>query len=79
METALHHHGIYAYRCGVLRQLVTAEPSALEVSEQLEQLRALALGMTIAVGVPAERPGIGVDTEEDLSRASAELSDTSST
>lgn len=79
METALHHHGIYAYRCGVLRQLVTAEPSALEVSEQLEQLRALSLGMTIAVGVPAERPGIGVDTEEDLSRASAELSDTSST
>ena len=78
MDAALHHHGIYAYRCGVLRRFVTSEPSALEVSEQLEQLRALSLGMTIAVGVPAERPGIGVDTEEDLSRASAELSDSSS-
>ena len=78
MDAALHHHGIYAYRCGVLRRFVTSEPSVLEVCEQLEQLRALSLGMTIAVGVPAERPGIGVDTEEDLSRASEELGDSSS-
>jgi 3-deoxy-manno-octulosonate cytidylyltransferase (CMP-KDO synthetase) len=73
MDSALHHHGIYAYRCGVLRQLVNAEPSSLELSEQLEQLRALSLGMTIAVGVPSERPGIGVDTTDDLHRASEEL------
>lgn len=73
MDAALHHHGIYAYRCGVLRQLVAAEPSSLEVSEQLEQLRALSLGMTIAVGVPAERPGIGVDTADDLRRAAEQL------
>ena len=72
---ALHHHGIYAYRCGVLRQFVAAEPSDLEVCEQLEQLRALSLGMTIAVGVPSERPGAGVDTEEDLLRAAKELAD----
>ena len=72
---ALHHHGIYAYRCGVLRQFVAAEPSDLEVCEQLEQLRALSLGMTIAVGVPSERPGPGVDTEEDLLRAAKELAD----
>jgi len=71
--TALHHHGIYAYRCGVLRQFVAAEPSELEVCEQLEQLRALSLGMTIAVGIPSERPGSGVDTQEDLERATAEL------
>ena len=70
---ALHHHGIYAYRCGVLRQLVTAAPSDLEVCEQLEQLRALALGMTIRVAVPTERPGAGVDTEEDLAAAAAQL------
>jgi len=70
---ALHHHGIYAYRCGVLRQFVAAEPSDLETCEQLEQLRALSLGMTIAVGVPVERPGAGVDTEEDLERAKREL------
>ena len=73
MEAALHHHGIYAYRCGVLRKLVTAEPSPLEVSEQLEQLRALSLGMTIAVGEPSARPGTGVDTADDLGRAAAEL------
>ena len=73
MDSALHHHGIYAYRCGVLRALVSAEPSSLEVSEQLEQLRALSLGMTIAVGVPEVRPGIGVDTEEDLHRATLDL------
>ena len=46
---ALHHHGIYAYRCGVLRQFVAAAPSELEVCEQLEQLRALSLGMTIGL------------------------------
>ena len=73
MEAALHHHGIYAYRCGVLRKLVKAEPSPLEVSEQLEQLRALSLAMTIAVGEPSARPGIGVDTADDLGRAAAEL------
>ena len=70
---ALHHHGIYAYRCGVLRRFVAAEPSELEACEQLEQLRALSLGMTIAVGIPSKRPGAGVDTEEDLERAVEEL------
>jgi 3-deoxy-manno-octulosonate cytidylyltransferase (CMP-KDO synthetase) len=72
-SAALHHHGIYAYRSGVLRQLVAAEPSDLEVCEQLEQLRALALGMTIRVAVPTERPGAGVDTEADLEAAALEL------
>ena len=74
VSAALHHHGIYAYRCGVLRRIVAAEPSDLEVCEQLEQLRALSLGMTIAVGVPAIRPGIGIDTEEDLRRAERDFS-----
>jgi 3-deoxy-manno-octulosonate cytidylyltransferase (CMP-KDO synthetase) len=70
---ALHHLGIYAYRCGVLRALVAAEPSHLEVCEQLEQLRALALGMTIRVAIPSERPGAGVDTEDDLAAAALQL------
>ena len=51
---------------------MSAAPSPLEVSEQLEQLRALSLGMTIKIGVPAMRPGIGVDTEDDLQRAADE-------
>jgi len=75
LDIALHHHGIYAYRCGVLRRLVAAEPSQLEIVEQLEQLRALSLGMSIRVGIPSERPGAGVDTEEDLITAAAELRD----
>lgn len=72
-SAALHHHGIYAYRCGVLRQLVAAEPSKLEACEQLEQLRALSLGMKIRVAIPTERPGAGVDTEEDLAAIAAHL------
>ena len=70
---ALHHHGIYGYRCGVLRQFVAADPSELERREALEQLRALSLGMKIAVGVPKKRPGTGVDTAEDLERAAQDL------
>lgn len=70
---ALHHHGIYAYRCGILRRFVAAEPAELELCEHLEQLRALSLGMKIAVGVPAVRPGAGVDTPADLGRVADEL------
>lgn len=71
---ALHHHGIYAYRCGILRQLVVSKPSALESCEHLEQLRALSLGLSIVVGIPPIRPGIGVDTEDDVHRVAEELS-----
>ena len=70
---ALHHHGIYAYRSGVLRQLVAADVSELETCEQLEQLRALSLGMSIRVGKPSIRPGVGVDTEGDLIEAARQL------
>jgi len=72
-SAALHHHGIYAYRCGVLRRLVAAAPTDLEICEQLEQLRALSLGMTIRVARPSQRPGAGVDTEEDLAVAAEQL------
>lgn len=67
-ENARHHHGIYAYRNSVLQEIVSAEQSPLEICEQLEQLRAMSLGMKIKVGVPSVRPGPGVDTEEDLAR-----------
>jgi len=72
-ESALHHHGIYAYRNSVLQRIVAAVQSPLEISEQLEQLRALSLGLKIKVGVPAVRPGTGVDTEEDLEAAERQL------
>jgi len=72
-DIALHHHGIYAYRCGVLRRLVAADPSKIEMVEKLEQLRALSLGMSIRVGIPSERPGAGVDSEEDLAAVADRL------
>jgi 3-deoxy-manno-octulosonate cytidylyltransferase (CMP-KDO synthetase) len=73
MDCALRHHGIYAYRVDVLQRIVAARPSPLEVSEQLEQLRAIALGIRMRVGKPRRRPGPGVDTEADLARIEALL------
>jgi 3-deoxy-manno-octulosonate cytidylyltransferase (CMP-KDO synthetase) len=72
-DTALHHHGIYAYRVGALFRMLAAAAPAIERCEQLEQLRALYLGMTIRVGRPSTRPGRGVDTEDDLLRAERQL------
>lgn len=64
----LRHTGLYAYRCSALRRL-TAEPQcALERIEGLEQLRALWLGMRIAVECVDSPPGPEVDTPEDLRR-----------
>jgi len=68
-QAALHHHGIYSYRNKDLQTIVQAEPAVIEQVEQLEQLRALWLGMTIRVAVPQEKPGPGIDTEEDLAEA----------
>ncbi len=69
------HIGLYAYRARDLAELSNASPNPLELSEKLEQLRALALGWTIAVGIApdAEHPG-GVDTPEDLARLESWLS-----
>ena len=66
VQTAMHHHGIYAYRCGTLRKIVAAERSDLESCEHLEQLRALSIGLKIKVAKALSRPPTGVDTEEDL-------------
>ena len=73
LQTALRHHGIYAYRCAVLRQLIAAGPCDMEHCEKLEQLRALWLGITVRVGRASVRPGRGVDTEEDIAAVEAAL------
>jgi 3-deoxy-manno-octulosonate cytidylyltransferase (CMP-KDO synthetase) len=67
-----HHVGIYAYRRAALARFVALPPSALEVREKLEQLRALEAGMRIAVARVDHAP-FGVDTKADLARARAEL------
>ena len=70
-QGSLRHIGIYGYRVGALKRLATAAPSVLEQLEKLEQLRALWLGMVIAVDVAREMPGPSVDTPEDLMRVAA--------
>ncbi len=64
----LRHIGIYGYRAGFLRQFPAMTQSPLEVTEALEQLRALWHGHRIAVHISAEAPGPGVDTPADLER-----------
>jgi 3-deoxy-manno-octulosonate cytidylyltransferase (CMP-KDO synthetase) len=70
---AWRHLGLYAYRVGALQRLAAASPAATELAEKLEQLRALHLGMAIAVGEALEVPGPGVDTPADLERVRALL------
>lgn len=60
------HIGLYAYRVSVLDQFVTWPVSELEVSEKLEQLRALANNVFIHVAVSDHKIPPGVDTEKDL-------------
>jgi len=62
----LRHVGIYAYRVGYLRGYAQMRPCPLEQAEQLEQLRALWYGERIHVAEAGQRPGPGVDTEDDL-------------
>jgi 3-deoxy-manno-octulosonate cytidylyltransferase (CMP-KDO synthetase) len=60
----LQHLGIYAYRRAFLLRLAALEPAVLEQMEKLEQLRALALGRSIQVGIVIHSSP-GVDTYED--------------
>jgi 3-deoxy-manno-octulosonate cytidylyltransferase (CMP-KDO synthetase) len=60
----LQHLGLYAYRRNILLKLSSLPCGSLEELEKLEQLRALAHGLPIQVGVVAHA-GHGVDTFED--------------
>jgi 3-deoxy-manno-octulosonate cytidylyltransferase (CMP-KDO synthetase) len=63
----LLHLGVYAYRRDFLCSLSNLAPSPLERIEQLEQLRVLEAGYSIAVSVISE-PSIGINTLEDYRR-----------
>jgi 3-deoxy-manno-octulosonate cytidylyltransferase (CMP-KDO synthetase) len=63
-----HHIGLYAYRRAALESFVKLPPSANEMREKLEQLRALDNGMRIDVAVVKSVP-LGVDTPDDLEKA----------
>lgn len=60
-----YHVGIYAYRREALKKYIELPQSNLELTEKLEQLRALENGMVIRIGFTKEIP-ISVDVLEDL-------------
>jgi len=70
----LRHVGLYGYRVGFLREFPKLAQAPIEVTESLEQLRAMWHGHRIAVHVTEHSPGPGVDTPEDLARVRALLS-----
>ena len=64
------HIGVYAYRRPQLERFAQAGPTALELAEGLEQLRALEAGLRIKVVetvLPYAR--ISIDTEQDIEQA----------
>ena len=67
-----HHVGVYGWRRSALAAFVTLPPSPLELTEKLEQLRALEAGMTIAVAQISAAPS-GIDTNDDLAAARRRL------
>lgn len=64
----LRHIGIYSYRAGFLRRFPALTQAPIEITEALEQLRAMWHGYQIAVHTSSTAPGAGVDTPEDLER-----------
>lgn len=63
----LKHLGLYAYRADFLQTFAALPPTPLEITERLEQLRALEYGYAIRVGTSPKDSG-GIDTPEDLAR-----------
>jgi 3-deoxy-manno-octulosonate cytidylyltransferase (CMP-KDO synthetase) len=69
------HIGVYAYTRDALDRWVHLPQHPLERVERLEQLRPLAAGIAMGVAVIDEPPTGGIDTEDDLARASAHWQD----
>jgi 3-deoxy-manno-octulosonate cytidylyltransferase (CMP-KDO synthetase) len=70
----LKHLGLYGYRKDALERWTALPPHPLERAENLEQLRALAAGMAMAV-LDAASDSIGVDTPDDARRVEELLAD----
>ncbi|MCP3999795.1 MAG: 3-deoxy-manno-octulosonate cytidylyltransferase [Gammaproteobacteria bacterium] len=67
------HLGLYGYRVNALEKLSVTPPCELELTERLEQLRALWLGMSILITVDDYADAPDVDTEDDLHKVEALL------
>jgi 3-deoxy-manno-octulosonate cytidylyltransferase (CMP-KDO synthetase) len=70
--TGWRHVGLYAFRPETLQAFAAAPPTDLERQHRLEQLRAYALGWSIAVATGAPQ-GPDIDTPEDVAAARAWL------
>ncbi len=66
--TFWQHLGVYAYQRSALRDFCKLNPSILEQTEKLEQLRAVSAGWKIKV-IEARSKSLGIDTAEDLHQA----------
>lgn len=64
----LRHIGLYVYRAEILKKLSALKPVPLELTEKLEQLRALYHGISIGV-VQTDEVALSVDTPVDLELA----------
>ena len=53
----LRHVGLYAYRVGFLRQFPKLSQAPLEITESLEQLRAMCMATALRCMSPITRPG----------------------
>lgn len=61
------HLGIYGYKRAALENMTQLQQTTLELSESLEQLRALQSGMRIKTSVVDFTP-VGIDTAEDIEK-----------
>ena len=68
------HIGIYALRMQTLKKYVTLNPSRLELTERLEQLRLLENNIPIHI-VETEKQTIGVDRPKDIETVSKIISE----
>jgi len=68
----LRHLGIYAYYAYYLIEFSNTPSCELEQTEKLEQLRALYRGDKLYCPDAVKSPGIGIDTQADITRARAE-------
>ena len=63
-----HHIGLYMYKVAFLKRFSQTAPSDLELSESLEQLRALSMGEKIVAAAAVEPMPHGIDTQADVER-----------
>jgi len=68
-DTYLEHIGIYVYKRDALDRFVSMDPSTLETTEKLEQLRALGGSMKINL-ILVDDKIISIDTIDDVKRLS---------